>query len=134
MAARSKAFRCVARTRGRRFPLCSSPYAVQCVPRAMHLRSCTRNAVPHPMTQVMVTKEVAEASGGALNKLTATGTSVLIEGELAATPEGTKQARDDACQAHALRASGLWRSHAMHYPACCACMHPWAWDMHGLCC
>lgn len=41
--------------------------------------------------QVMVTKEVAEACGTALNKLTATGTSVLVEGELAATPEGVKQ-------------------------------------------
>mmetsp|Transcript_36164 Transcript_36164/g.106823 ORF Transcript_36164/g.106823 Transcript_36164/m.106823 type:complete len:658 (-) Transcript_36164:132-2105(-) len=42
--------------------------------------------------QCMVTKEAAEASGMALNKLTPTGTCVLIEGELAATPEGTKQA------------------------------------------
>ena len=39
----------------------------------------------------MVTKEVAEACGTALNKLTATGTSVLVEGELTATPEGVKQ-------------------------------------------
>lgn len=42
--------------------------------------------------QVMVTKEVAEASETALGKLTATGTSVLIEGELVATPEGKEQA------------------------------------------
>ena len=41
--------------------------------------------------QVLVTKEVAEESGLTLNKLTPTGTSVLVEGELAATPEGTKQ-------------------------------------------
>eukprot|EP00798_Chlamydomonas_sp_ICE-L_P002360 gene2360-8668_t len=41
--------------------------------------------------QVMVTKEVAEAVGG-LGKLVPTGTSVLIEGVLEATPEGTKQA------------------------------------------
>jgi hypothetical protein len=38
----------------------------------------------------MITKEVAESVGG-LKLLTPTGTSVLIEGELAATPEGTKQ-------------------------------------------
>jgi asparaginyl-tRNA synthetase len=38
----------------------------------------------------MVTKEVAEEIGG-LKKLTSTGTSVLIEGALAKTPEGTKQ-------------------------------------------
>jgi len=42
--------------------------------------------------QVMVTKEVAAELGTALNKITATGTSVLVEGELTATPEGTKQA------------------------------------------
>uniref|UniRef100_A0A7S0RKV4 asparagine--tRNA ligase n=1 Tax=Chlamydomonas leiostraca TaxID=1034604 RepID=A0A7S0RKV4_9CHLO len=41
--------------------------------------------------QVMVTKEVAEAVGG-LRKIVPSGTSVLVEGELAATPEGTKQA------------------------------------------
>ncbi|KAG1674615.1 hypothetical protein FOA52_001864 [Chlamydomonas sp. UWO 241] len=41
--------------------------------------------------QVMVTKEVAEASGMVLGKMVATGTSVLVEGVLAATPEGTKQ-------------------------------------------
>lgn len=40
----------------------------------------------------MVTKEVAEAVGG-LKKLVPTGTSVLIEGTLAETPEGTKQVR-----------------------------------------
>ena len=38
----------------------------------------------------MVTKEVAEAVGG-LKNLVPTGTSVLVEGELSATPEGTKQ-------------------------------------------
>lgn len=41
--------------------------------------------------KVMLTKEVAEAMGTTLSKLVATGTSVLVEGELAATPEGTKQ-------------------------------------------
>ena len=45
----------------------------------------------------MVTKEVAEAIGG-LKKLTPTGTSVLIEGTLAQTPEGTKQVRDMVCK------------------------------------
>ena len=39
----------------------------------------------------MLTKEVAEAMGTTLSKLVATGTSVLVEGELVATPEGTKQ-------------------------------------------
>lgn len=39
-----------------------------------------------------MTKEVAEAVGG-LKKLVPTGTSVLIEGQLAETPEGTKQVR-----------------------------------------
>lgn len=38
----------------------------------------------------MVTKEVAEAVGG-LKSLVSTGTSVLIEGVLSETPEGTKQ-------------------------------------------
>jgi asparaginyl-tRNA synthetase len=38
----------------------------------------------------MVTKEVAEAFGG-LKALVATGTSILVEGHLEATPEGTKQ-------------------------------------------
>lgn len=41
--------------------------------------------------QVMVSKEVAEAVGG-LRKIVPSGTSVLVEGELSATPEGTKQA------------------------------------------
>ncbi|KAF6256808.1 hypothetical protein COO60DRAFT_1702131 [Scenedesmus sp. NREL 46B-D3] len=41
--------------------------------------------------QVMVTKEVGEEVGG-LKKLVPTGTCVLIEGLLAETPEGTKQA------------------------------------------
>uniref|UniRef100_A0A7S0US18 asparagine--tRNA ligase n=1 Tax=Polytomella parva TaxID=51329 RepID=A0A7S0US18_9CHLO len=40
--------------------------------------------------QVMVPKEVAESHDG-LGKLVPTGTSVLIEGELSRTPEGTKQ-------------------------------------------
>lgn len=39
----------------------------------------------------MVDKDVAEAMGG-LKRLVPTGTSVLIEGTLAETPEGTKQA------------------------------------------
>eukprot|EP00775_Hariotina_reticulata_P000875 gene875-1197_t len=41
--------------------------------------------------QIMVDKEVAEEVGG-LKKLVPTGTAVLIEGVLAETPEGTKQA------------------------------------------
>ncbi|KAG2442354.1 hypothetical protein HXX76_002440 [Chlamydomonas incerta] len=41
--------------------------------------------------QVMVPKEVAEEVGG-LKALVPTGTSVLVEGHLEATPEGTKQA------------------------------------------
>eukprot|EP00879_Flechtneria_rotunda_P014346 GHRR01014986.1.p1 GENE.GHRR01014986.1~~GHRR01014986.1.p1 ORF type:complete len:573 (+),score=204.73 GHRR01014986.1:186-1904(+) len=41
--------------------------------------------------QIMVDKEVAEEVGG-LKKLVPTGTCVLIEGVLAQTPEGTKQA------------------------------------------
>jgi asparaginyl-tRNA synthetase len=41
--------------------------------------------------QCMVDKDVAEAVGG-LKILVPTGTCVLLEGELAATPEGTKQA------------------------------------------
>ncbi|CAG9465732.1 unnamed protein product [Pedinophyceae sp. YPF-701] len=41
--------------------------------------------------QAMVSKEVAEAHGG-LKALVTTGTSVLVEGELAETPEGKKQA------------------------------------------
>ena len=39
----------------------------------------------------MVDKSVGDAVDMALSKLSATGTSVLVEGELAATPEGTKQ-------------------------------------------
>lgn len=38
----------------------------------------------------MTTKEVAEEVGG-LKALTATGTSVLVEGRLEASPEGTEQ-------------------------------------------
>lgn len=41
--------------------------------------------------QVMITKEVAEKHTG-LKKLVPTGTSVLVEGTLTETPEGTKQA------------------------------------------
>lgn len=40
--------------------------------------------------QIMVDKEVAEEVGG-LKEIVATSTCVLIEGELAQTPEGTKQ-------------------------------------------
>eukprot|EP00983_Pelagomonas_calceolata_P028211 883430-Pelagomonas_calceolata.AAC.7 len=40
--------------------------------------------------QVMMSKEVADQVGG-LKLLTPTGTSVLVEGELTPTPEGTKQ-------------------------------------------
>ena len=66
--------------------------------------------VPHP--QVMITKEVAEAAGMTLSKLSATGTSVLVEGVLVATPEGTKQvgppaAPCDPMWAHALTAAAL---------------------------
>jgi hypothetical protein len=41
--------------------------------------------------QIVVSKEVAELSGTSQKSLTPTGTSVLIEGELTAPPEGTKQ-------------------------------------------
>lgn len=63
----------------------------------MRLHALTKTWAMHDkinggsLLQVLVTKEVAEANGMALHKLSATGTSVLIEGELAATPEGTKQ-------------------------------------------
>jgi asparaginyl-tRNA synthetase len=40
--------------------------------------------------QVMVDKEVGDEVGG-LKEITPTATCVLIEGELAKTPEGTKQ-------------------------------------------
>ena len=40
--------------------------------------------------QVMVDKEVGDAIGG-LKELTSTATCVLVEGQLAQTPEGTKQ-------------------------------------------
>ncbi len=40
--------------------------------------------------QVMVDKEVGDAVGG-LKELTSTATCVLVEGQLAETPEGTKQ-------------------------------------------
>ncbi len=39
----------------------------------------------------MVNKEVAEAVEMTLSKIVGAGTSVLVEGELVATPEGTKQ-------------------------------------------
>lgn len=58
--------------------------------------------------QIMVTKEVAESVGG-LKKLVPTGTSVLIEGTLAQTPEGTKQVThgpSSTQRSTALRGSG----------------------------
>ncbi|KAL6755559.1 hypothetical protein V8C86DRAFT_207122 [Haematococcus lacustris] len=61
--------------------------------------------------QVMVTKEVAEAVGG-LKHLVMTGTSVLVEGELSATPEGTKQ----AVELKAARIVHLGLCDAAHYP------------------
>ena len=42
--------------------------------------------------QAVVSVEVAEAVGG-FSSLTPSGTSVLLQGELTKTPEGTKQAR-----------------------------------------
>ena len=42
--------------------------------------------------QAVVSSEVAEAAGG-FGSLTPSGTSVLLQGELTKTPEGTKQAR-----------------------------------------
>jgi hypothetical protein len=53
---------------------------------------CVSNVVC--VLQVMVTKEVAESVGG-LKELVPAGTSVLIEGELTRTPEGTKQVGTD---------------------------------------
>ena len=59
---------------------------------------CTKTCIPHLALicpgelQVLVTKEVAEEIGG-LKDLVSTGTSVLIEGHLVATPPGTKQVR-----------------------------------------
>ena len=41
--------------------------------------------------QVMLTKEVAEADGYSLKTAAPTGTSLLVEGELTKTPEGTEQ-------------------------------------------
>ena len=41
--------------------------------------------------QVMLTKEVAESSGFSLKLAAPTGTSLLVEGTLARTPEGTEQ-------------------------------------------
>lgn len=63
--------------------------------------------------QIMVTKEVAEAVGG-LKNLVPTGTSVLIEGQLAQTPEGTKQAVE-------LKATSI-----LHLGACDAATYPMA--------
>ncbi|KAF5841787.1 hypothetical protein DUNSADRAFT_11103 [Dunaliella salina] len=51
--------------------------------------------------QVMMSKEVAEQVGG-LKQLTPTGTSVLVEGELTPTPEGTKQAEELKASVHVL--------------------------------
>ena len=56
----------------------------------MHVRPLGADADRGDL-QVLVTKEVAEAFGG-LKDLVSTGTSVLIEGHLVATPPGTKQA------------------------------------------
>ncbi|GFH25835.1 uncharacterized protein HaLaN_23867, partial [Haematococcus lacustris] len=63
------------------------------------------------LAHVMVTKEVAEAVGG-LKHLVMTGTSVLVEGELSATPEGTKQ----AVELKAARIVHLGLCDAAHYP------------------
>ncbi|WIA22001.1 hypothetical protein OEZ85_004355 [Tetradesmus obliquus] len=63
--------------------------------------------------QVMVTKEVGEAVGG-LKKLVPTGTCVLIEGLLADTPEGTKQAVE-------LKATAV-----LHLGPCEAAVYPMA--------
>ena len=41
--------------------------------------------------QVMLTKEFAEADGYSLKTAVPTGTSLLVEGELTKTPEGTEQ-------------------------------------------
>lgn len=57
----------------------------RCSHKYKHTRMRTSTCV-----QVMMGKEVAEQVGG-LKLLTPTGTSVLIEGELTPTPEGTKQ-------------------------------------------
>jgi hypothetical protein len=56
----------------------------------MHACHFSYNTLTMACLQAMVTKEVAEAVGG-LKQLTNTGSSVLLEGELAETPEGTKQ-------------------------------------------
>ncbi|KIZ00208.1 asparaginyl-tRNA synthetase [Monoraphidium neglectum] len=63
--------------------------------------------------QVMVTKEVAEEVGG-LKRLAPTGTAVLVEGELAETPEGTKQAVE------------LKATKVLHVGACDAATYPMA--------
>jgi hypothetical protein len=56
----------------------------------------------------MITKEVAEQAGG-LKRLVATGTSVLIQGDVSATPEGTKQVRAAPRRAALHRpAGGRW--------------------------
>lgn len=77
--------------------------------------------------QVMVTKEVAAEGGFTLKDLVPTSTCVLIEGQLAETPPGTKQkARGSRCQ------HGCWprhfREHACLRPGCLlhldACLMP----------
>jgi asparaginyl-tRNA synthetase len=54
----------------------------------------------------MVDKDVAEPVGG-LRRLAPTGTSVLVEGELKETPEGTKQAVE--LKATKARGGGAWQ-------------------------
>ena len=65
------------------------------------------------LVQVKLTAEVAAEVGG-LKEVTGTGTSVLIEGELAKTPEGTKQ----KVELKATRVVHLGRcdNSAGHYP------------------
>lgn len=90
----------------------------------------------HLACQVLVTKEVAEAFGILLNKISATGTSILVEGELSATPEGTKQVGTHA-QGHVTlmclitawfgsRRDPRWHMNVRRECACiCACMLHW---------
>ena len=56
--------------------------------------------------QVMLTKEVAESSGFSLKLATPTGTSLLVEGTLAKTPEGTEQVTHSAFPLNKL--ASLW--------------------------
>lgn len=59
---------------------------------------------PPPLPRkVMVDKAVAEEVGG-LKRMVPTGSSVLVEGVLAETPEGTKQ----AVELKAAKVCGLW--------------------------